>query len=233
MKMEIDFVMVNNLWLMKKDLTLIEKTLEKTNFPPNLIVKPSLERKSLYLPTTLEAREHCEPFQKFDAYMREKLGEDYDYFKALSLLHEFGKENKSLYKEIVFCLFSNYCINPLGPLLKSLKKPYIFLLLPQPPSFNTYGYAFQIDFEGKETSISLIYFKGTDNFKSAILLHEIGHHLQLSHCSNKNCVMGLNLTPIDPENSTSLPTQFCEECKRKIEKYVKKKENLKNKIKET
>jgi len=82
MKMEIDFVMVNNLWLMKKDLTLIEKTLEKTNFPPNLIVKPSLERKSLYLPTTLEAREHCEPFQKFDAYMREKLGKNYDYFKA-------------------------------------------------------------------------------------------------------------------------------------------------------
>jgi len=220
-EIEIGFIIVNDLWITEEDLELIERSLKQANLPPTVTVKPLLkEIRHIYMPTTLEARNYCEPFQEFRKYVKKRFNyEKHDYSETFSLFQEFAKENKKMYREILYCTFFNYCISWLGRILHSIKTPHIFLLLPNSPTFNSPGITFQMDLEGKKTMISLIHFKGTEIYKASVLIHELGHHFGLASCPNKNCVMALHET-IETEYATSLPNKFCNTCKQKIEEHI-------------
>jgi len=216
---------VNDLWVTEEDIELIERSLKQANLPPTITVKPLLkEIRRIYMPTTLEARNYCEPFQEFREYLTKKYGhKEYSLIEAFSILQgEFAEKHKNLYIDIMHCVFFNYCITiGLGQILCSNFKPdHLFLLLPNPPTFGSRGITFQrpLEVEGKKIAVSLIHFKGTETYKTRLLIHELGHQLGVSSCSNKNCVM--SVCDFIDEYATSLPVKFCDACKRKIEEHI-------------
>ena len=229
-ELEIGFLVANDLWIAKKDFELIERSLKQANLPSTITAKPLLnEMKRIYMPTTLEARKYCEPFQEFNDYLTKKYGQNYNLDEAISILQgEFAEKHKDLYTDIMHCLFFNYCITVgLGQILLygRFEPNHLFILLPNPPTFDSRGITFRnpLEVENKEIKVSLIYFKGTEAYKAHVLIHELGHQLGISSCPNKNCVMS-KCDYID-EYATSLPTKFCNTCKQKIEEHISHKNN--------